>query len=99
MKLLAVSQRGAKRDFIDLFFVMHQVPFDRIANTLVERYGSHRINPVHIGKSIVFFDDAGSDPDPDYMPGFARDWQEIEEFFKSRVKQIVLEIEAAKKRI
>ncbi len=96
MKLLAISQRGAKRDFVDLYFILQEIPFHKIAEALVNRYGKHRINPVHIGKSLVYFFDAEPDPDPEYLPNHKVDWAEVKAFFKGHVKPFVLDLEEAK---
>lgn len=97
MKLLAISQRGAKRDFIDLYFILQEIPFHKVAEALINRYGKHRINPVHIGKSLVYFFDAEPDPDPEYLEGYEVDWEEVKAFFKGHVKQFVLDLEEAKR--
>jgi len=95
MKVIAVSQRGARRDFIDLFFILKDTPFRKVAENMVARYGAARISPVGIGKSLVFFDDAESDPDPRYR-GQGPDWESVKRFFVRNVRQIVLDLEAAR---
>jgi len=93
MKVIDISQRGARRDFVDLYFVLLDTPFWKIAGNMVKRYGAKRINPVNIGKSLVYFNDAEGDPDPQYRGDVRPDWESIKKFFKSRVRQIVLDIE------
>ncbi len=95
MKLIAISQRGTKRDFIDLYFIMQDVPFHRIAEHSVDRFGKDRINPVHIGKSLVYFSDAESHPDPEFLKGKEVEWGNVKRFFKQHVKQIVLDLHTA----
>jgi hypothetical protein len=60
MKVIAISQRGTKRDFVDLFVILHEIPFYRIAEHMTRRFGKERMNPLHIGKSMVYFSDADS---------------------------------------
>ncbi|MBI5885473.1 MAG: nucleotidyl transferase AbiEii/AbiGii toxin family protein [Deltaproteobacteria bacterium] len=95
MKVIAISQRGAKRDFVDLYFIMQDTPFWKVAENLVERYGADRINPVHIGKALVFFDDAEADPDPLYMTKARTDWKRIKRFFKDQCRQMVIDMHKA----
>ncbi|MHB0976451.1 MAG: nucleotidyl transferase AbiEii/AbiGii toxin family protein [Candidatus Aquicultorales bacterium] len=95
MKILAIVQRGAKRDFVDLFFILQEIPFHKIAMRIIERYGPERMNPTHVGKSLVYFVDAEIDPDPDYLPGFETDWKDVKEFFNGHVKQYVLDFQQA----
>lgn len=95
MKVIAISQRGAKRDFVDLYFIMQDAPFWKVAENLVKRYGADRINPVHIGKSLVFFDDAESDPDPLYTTKGQTDWKRVKKFFKDNCRQMVIDMHKA----
>lgn len=97
MKVIAISQRGAKRDFIDLYFILRSIPFRRIADNMLLRFGPNRINPVHIGKSLVYFHDAETDPDPRYCAGNETDWHLIKNFFIGHIQQLVLDLERAKK--
>lgn len=96
MKVVAISQRGAKRAFIDLYFGLQGIPFRKVAENMIERFGRERINPVHIGKSLVFFNDADSDPEPRYCRRQRPDWEEVKKFFVKNVRQMVLDMEKAK---
>jgi len=91
MKLIAIAQRGAKRDYVDLYFILQDIPFNKIADNLVERFGRERVNPIVIGKALVFFADADADPDPEYL-GKATDWKTIKRYFSVYVKQFTLDL-------
>jgi hypothetical protein len=95
MKVIAVSQRGTKRDFVDLFVILQNIPFHKIAEHMTRRFGKERINPLHIGKSLVYFSDADSDPEPAYVKGKKINWDKIKIFFRGHVKQFVLDLERA----
>ena len=95
MKVIAISQRGTKRDFIDLYFVLQYMPFHKLAEHMVRRFGKERINPVHIGKSLVYFSDAESDPEPEYIKGGEVSWDTIKRFFRHHVKQLILDLDLA----
>lgn len=97
MKVIAISQRGTKRDFIDLFFIIQEMPFHKVAEYLVRRFGKERINPVHTGKSLVYFSDAESDPEPLYVKGRELKWDTVKKFYKHHVKQFVLDLDMALK--
>lgn len=98
MKVIAINQRGTKRDFVDLFFVLQDIPFHRIAHNMVKRFGTERINPVHIGKSLVYFSDADTNPEPAYIKGRGVEWERIKGFFRNHVKQFVLDLDASLKK-
>lgn len=95
MKVIAISQRGTKRDFIDLYFVLQKMPFHIIAEHMKKRFGKERINPIHIGKSLVYFSDAESNPEPEYVKGKEIKWDNIKKFFKGHAKQFVLDLDIA----
>jgi predicted nucleotidyltransferase component of viral defense system len=93
MKIIAVGQRGTKRDFVDLYFIFKDHPFRRVAIALLRRYGSLRVNPIVIGKSMVYFTDADGDPDPVYVGPHRPSWIQIKSFFRQNTPQIVLDTE------
>ncbi|HWR59529.1 MAG TPA: nucleotidyl transferase AbiEii/AbiGii toxin family protein [Thermodesulfovibrionales bacterium] len=97
MKVIAVSQRGTRRDFIDLFCIIQDMPFYKIAEHMVRRFGKERINPVHIGKSLVYFADAESNPEPLYIKSKSVKWDYVQEFFRHHVKQFVIDLDVAVK--
>lgn len=96
MKIIAISQRGAKRNFIDLYFILQNIPFWKIAQNMIERYGANRINPVLIGKSLVYFRDAENDPEPQYCRKAMPKWEVIKRFFIKNVRQMVIDLQKAK---
>ena len=95
MKVIAISQRGTKRDFVDLYFILQVMPFHKLAKYMVRRFGKERVNPVHIGKSLVYFSDAESHPEPEYIKGKDLGWDNVKKFFKHHVKQFVLDLDIA----
>jgi len=97
MKVIAISQRGTKRDFVDLYVILQETPFYKIAYFMIRRFGKERINPVHIGKSLIYFSDADSDPELAYMKGRDISWERVKKFFRGHVKQFVLDLESSTK--
>lgn len=95
MKVIAISQRGTKRDFVDLYIILQDTPFHKIAEHMAKRFGKERINPLHIGKSLVYFSDAESNPEPEYLKGKEIKWDEVKKFFRQHVKQFVLDLDAS----
>jgi hypothetical protein len=93
MKLIAIMQRGARRDFVDLYAVLKTTPFRVIAHNVLQRFGPTLIEPVIIGKALAWFADADAQPDPMYL-GKPLQWSAIKRFFRSSVPQFVLDLEA-----
>ncbi len=86
MKIAAISERGAKRDFIDLYFILRKISFNQVFNFYDKKYGKLFSNLVHIKKSLVYFEDAEKDPMPKML--IRASWGEIKDFFQKGVKKL-----------
>ena len=93
MTLVAILQRDAKRDFVDLWAVLQHVPFRQVAHVALRRFGPALLEPVVIGKALVWFADADTQPDPRWC-GTPVEWSAIKRFFRSSAPQFVLDLEA-----
>jgi len=94
MKLIAIAQRGAKKDFVDLYVCLRHHTFEAVFANALRRFGSDSMNPVSIGKALVYFADARNDPDPMPAGGVAQNdnpanWDPIETFFQKHVREFV----------
>ncbi len=86
-KIIAISQRGRKRDFIDLYWCVKNIePLENIVKRLPEQYPAVAHDYHHIIKSLVYFEDAENDPDPAMYSGI--DWKDIKDFFGKETSQI-----------
>jgi hypothetical protein len=85
MKLIAVSQRGAKKDFFDLYEILKTRDFPTIIRRARTMLSEMPVNPVHLAKSLVYFEDADGDPDPVVLSG--ADWQVVKRFFTDRLRE------------
>jgi len=84
MKIIAISQRGKKRDFFDLYWCAKNIEsLQAIIERLPAQYPSVAHNYHHILKSLVYFEDAESDPDPVIF--FKADWKEVKNFFSKEI--------------
>lgn len=80
MKILAISDRGTKRDFIDLYILHHQfMPLPDLMLSFAEKYGKHQYNFQHIVRSLGYFADAEMDAMP--MMRIQLSWPKIKTFF------------------
>ena len=81
MKIIAISQRGRKRDFLDLYwYSKNREPFDVVISKIYKQYSNINHNFQHIVKSLTFFNDAENDPMPNVM--FKVSWQEVKAYFR-----------------
>ena len=90
MKIIAVSQRGRKRDFVDLYWYAKKTgAFTDILSRLPEQYPMVAHNYHHILKSLMYFADAEEDPMPKIF--FKATWKEIKSYFQREVPRIAKE--------
>ena len=92
MKVIAIIQRGSKRDFIDLYRILQDTPFTKIVVRMVKKFGAERVSPIVIGKSLMYFTDADQNTDPEYI-GHKIDWDVVKRYFKDHARQFMLDIE------
>lgn len=84
MKVIAVSQRGRKRDFFDLYWCANNLEsLENIVKRLKIQYPSVAHDYYHILKSLMYFEDAEQDPDPNIY--FKASWHDIKNFFTKEV--------------
>lgn len=87
MKIMAISQRGRKRDFTDLYwYLRHREPLDVLLKRSINQYPGQENNLPHIFKSLVYFKDAEEDPMPKLF--FKTDWQTIKAYFRREVPRV-----------
>jgi len=81
MKILAISDRGTKRDFIDLYFLCKKVkPLDEFLILFQKKFGKYDFNIQHIIKSLTYFEDADKDEIPDMYINIS--WPTVKTFFR-----------------
>lgn len=90
MKIIAISQRGKKRDFFDLYWISQNI--ESLYNSILKVHKQYSVNQnlTHILKSLVYFDDAETDPDPEIY--FKANWKEIKKFFTKEITIIAKKI-------
>ncbi len=81
MKIAAISDRGTKRDFIDLYFLVKQkFSLDKILDLYDKKYDKLSNNVYHILKSLTYFVDADSQDSPKMLIPVS--WEEVKKLFK-----------------
>jgi len=80
MKIEAISSRGTKRDFIDLYEAAKQIPIKELLIQFETKYSALNYNMMHIKKSLLYFNDAEDEPMPKMLTRVS--WKEVKYFFK-----------------
>lgn len=87
MKLAAIVSRGTKKDFIDLFYILHYHSLKYLIEQFHKKYDFQDHTYILL-KSLVYFEDAESDPMP--IMKEHTDWNEIKKKITKEVKDISL---------
>lgn len=82
MKIHAVSDRGTKRDFVDLYFLAQEFGLDEILLFYDDKYGDLEEKAYHLIRSLDYFSDADNEP-LDKAPKLLLDlsWDLVKKFF------------------
>lgn len=87
MKIIAIGQRGRKRDFVDLYwYVANREKLMEIIRKAMRQYPGQEENLPYILKSLVYFADADEDPMPKLF--FKADWRTIKAYFQKEVPKV-----------
>ncbi|MEK7525979.1 MAG: nucleotidyl transferase AbiEii/AbiGii toxin family protein [Patescibacteria group bacterium] len=83
-KLITVSVRGSKKDFIDIYFLLREFDLRTLFEKLKKKYLKTNYNETHILKSLVYFVDAEEQPLP--RMHIELSWEEVKENIINKVK-------------
>lgn len=78
MKLDAITGRGSKKDFFDLYFLLQQFSLDKLLSFYQEKY-PHQTT-FHVVRSLTYFIDAEAEPDP-VMIDRSLTWEKVKKLF------------------
>lgn len=83
MKIAAITQRGSKKDFIDLYFLLQRFSMKEIISFYLQKITDG--NEWMALRSIAYFDDADQQP----MPAMFQDisWEEIKAYIQNIAKE------------
>lgn len=84
MKLTAISSRGTKKDFIDLYFILKQMRFSKLLYNFDQKYMEVDYSLMHLFKSLMYFKNADANPDVDYL-NTPEKWETIKTYFLKEI--------------
>jgi len=87
MKVIAIGGRGSRKDFIDLYvYLRGGTTLGSVFELLGRRFATLDYNEYHLLKSLVFFEDAETEP----MPNMIRkiDWNEVKDRLRSETRSL-----------
>ncbi len=84
MKLLAIAQRGTKRDFVDLYALMQVVSLAEALRLYQQKYGVSDIT--HLLRALTYFEDADRERMPTMLQPLS--WREVKRALTEALKQL-----------
>lgn len=86
MKVNAVINRGSKKDFIDIYFIMKHLNLssEDVLKICKNKFGS--MNEIIFCKSLVYFEDADREITPKMIKKV--NWEEVKDFLKKEFLKI-----------
>ncbi len=87
MKLAAITGRGTKKDFIDLFYLLHQYTLKQAFDFYSKKY--HDGSVFMVLKSLSYFDDAEEDEDPIMLKKYL--WEDTKLYIKDKIERYLKE--------
>ncbi len=87
MKLSAITNRGTKKDFIDLYFLLKRFSFNELIEFYLQKYTGAQLFTVL--KSLTYFEDAEGDPLPVMIEPIS--WDEVKTTIVATVNRYLIE--------
>jgi len=86
MKILAISQRGRRRDFIDIYFLIKEFDLKQIIAFVKEKYPMFNI---YVGiQGLTYFKDADDDPEKERFKLLKElKWSEVKRFIIKEINK------------
>lgn len=85
MKLNAIKNRGSKKDFVDLYFLLKQFSLTEMLSLVNKKYKNNV--DVLVLKSLVYFDDAEIQPDCEML--IAVTWDEVKKEIEKKTLELL----------
>lgn len=82
MKFSAIHGRGAKKDFIDIYFLLKEYfSIQEVMSFYKQKFEARKEDIFLLFKSLVYFESAEEDPDPVYLRDVR--WETVKSFIES----------------
>jgi hypothetical protein len=88
MKISAITSRGARRDFIDLYAATRLYGMPELLRLFHQKYARVNYSRLHVLKSLTYFEDAEKDPMPEMLAPIP--WTEVKSFFLREAPPLLL---------
>lgn len=86
MKLQAISDRGARRDFVDMYFMKDLFTLEQVFDWYDKKFGNVQERKYQLLKSLTYFEDAEVEPMPNMLMDV--DWEVVKQYFETEGKRL-----------
>lgn len=88
MKIDAVSSRGSKKDFIDIYFLLDKYHLHELIGFFETRFRNIQYNKLHILKSLSYFENADEEAMPKMIKAVS--WEEVKRKILQEAKKLTV---------
>ena len=85
MKLAAITNRGTKKDFVDLFFLLKRYSLKELIDLYTDKYPDGQL--FFVLKSLVYFEDAEEQPMPKMLADV--EWSNVKKKITESVQSLI----------
>ncbi|HEY3388582.1 MAG TPA: nucleotidyl transferase AbiEii/AbiGii toxin family protein [Prolixibacteraceae bacterium] len=85
MKLAAIANRGSKKDFYDIYFLLQEYSLNEMLSFFERKFSNY--NNFYVIKSLTYFEDAEKDLNPKVLGKYT--WDEVKQFIQLKVQEFV----------
>lgn len=85
MKLSAVANRGSKKDFYDVYYLLQEYSLKEMISLFEKKFSNY--NNFYVIKSLTYFEDAEKDINPKVLKKCT--WDEVKQFIQSKVREYI----------
>jgi Nucleotidyl transferase AbiEii toxin, Type IV TA system len=87
MKLGAITNRGAKKDFIDLYYIFQHYSLQKLCELYIEKYRTKDLFALF--RALTYFDDAESQKAPLLLKDKNLTWAGIKKVIQFKIKEYI----------
>jgi hypothetical protein len=87
MKISAITSRGTKRDFVDLYVLAREYGLNPLLEWFTRKFSQTNYSMPHILKSLSYFEEAEQDPMPHMLISLS--WEEVKQFFAREAPRLI----------
>lgn len=87
MKISAITSRGTKRDFVDLYVLAREYGLNPLLEWFTRKFSQTNYSMPHILKSLSYFEEAEQDPMPHMLLSLS--WEEVKQFFAREAPRLI----------